>query len=38
MIQSYLIDLNLQSVEHRAAVSHPPDFGDLNPGYVLWAG
>jgi hypothetical protein len=29
-----LIDLDLQGVEHRSAISHPYDFSRLNPGYV----
>jgi hypothetical protein len=32
-----LIDLDLQSVEHRSVVPHPFDFTKLNPGYVLAA-
>jgi hypothetical protein len=30
-----LIDLDLQSVEHRSVVPHPFDFTKLNPGYVV---
>jgi hypothetical protein len=29
-----VIDLDLQSVEHRSAVSHAYDFSQLNPGFV----
>jgi hypothetical protein len=29
-----LIDLDLESLEHRTVVRHPTDFGNLNPGYV----
>jgi hypothetical protein len=29
-----VIDLDLQSVEHRSAIRHPYDFSRLNPGYV----
>ena len=29
-----VIDLDLQSLEHRSAVLHASGFGDLNPGYV----
>lgn len=29
-----VIDLDLQSVEHRSAVPHDHDFSQLNPGYV----
>jgi hypothetical protein len=32
-----LIDLDLQSVEHRSVVPHPFDFTKLNPGYVVAA-
>jgi hypothetical protein len=30
----HVIDLDLQSVEHRSVVPHSYDFGQLNPGYV----
>jgi hypothetical protein len=29
-----VVDLDLQSIEHRSAVVHGSSFGDLNPGYV----
>ena len=29
-----LIDLDLQSFEHRTLIRHPYDFSHLNPGYV----
>jgi hypothetical protein len=29
-----VIELDLQSIEHRAAILQPSDFGGLNPGYV----
>jgi hypothetical protein len=29
-----LIDLDLQSIEHRSAIPHSYDFSRLNPGYV----
>jgi len=30
-----LIDLSLQSIEHRSVIAHSHDFNKLNPGYVL---
>jgi len=33
-----LIDLDLQSVDHRVATRHQVDFSQLNPGYSLAAG
>ena len=33
-----LIDLDLQSVDHRVATRHPFDFSRINPGYTLAAG
>jgi hypothetical protein len=29
-----VIDLDLQSVDHRTAVAHPNSFASFNPGYV----
>jgi hypothetical protein len=29
-----VIDLDLQSVEHRSVVNHTRDFGQFNPGFV----
>jgi pheromone shutdown protein TraB len=33
-----LIDLDLQSVDHRVATRHQVDFSQFNPGYSLAAG
>jgi len=33
-----LVDLDLQSVEHRIAVPQKRDFGGLNPGFVVASG
>jgi len=30
-----LVDLDLQSIEHRIAVPQQRDFGSLNPGFVI---
>jgi hypothetical protein len=36
----HVIDLDLQSIEHRSAVVRPADFGNFNPGYIpaAWRG
>jgi len=33
-----LVDVDLQSVEHRIAVAQQRDFGSLNPGFVVVSG
>jgi hypothetical protein len=33
-----VIELNLQGIEHRAAIPHPSDFSLLNPGYTAVSG